>query len=399
MNLMKTPFDKIEFLQKLLNMKMFYLVTRFVLLVWAAARLSIVHRQDSFLFVFLFVIVTLLVLLDIGRLCLPFVRGHPAAFLILSIALCVLFLTVRRADIVQIYYFFLLHDIFTIRKDKVPKALIAVHVAGFIGAEGYAVYVTEHESIRQVFSDIIVVFACYALILLVFSWIHYFKWERERLKVLNASLIEYSFQEREYLLAKERGSISQELHDSLGHSLMAVVMNVRYLKAIQGKSQEEKDKQLDEIENLLKECVTNLRSSVYSLRELDKSINLREEIQRIIQKFDELGFVKIGLDYDSEADKAPGHVKAVIHKAIREGITNSIRHGSASSVQISIHCEQNRIELIIKDNGAGCADIHKSYGLNGIVERVKETGGEVCFTSAKNKGFTIRASLPGGDET
>ena len=396
---MKTPFDMIKFLQKILNIKMLYLAARFVLLVWAAVGISAVLRQNSPLFVLLFVIVTLLILLDIGRLCLPFVGRHSAAFLILSITLCLLFFTARRADMVQIYYFFLLHDIFTIQKGKVPKALVAFHFAGFMGAEGYAIFVTEHEIFRHGFSDIIVVFVCYALILLIFAWIHYFKWERERLKVLNANLIEYSFQEREYLLAKERGSISQELHDSLGHSLMAVVMNVQYLKAIQGKSQEEKDKQLDEIENLLKECVTNLRSSVYSLRELDKNINLREEIQCIIQKFDELGLVRIGLDYDSEADKAPGHVKEVIHKAIREGITNSIRHGSASSIQISIHCREDGVELVIEDNGSGCADIHKSFGLSGIMERVEETGGEISFTSAKNKGFTIRATLPGGIET
>lgn len=385
-----------KILQKILDIKWFEPVARFILLVWSAVHVSIVYRQSSLLFVLLFAIVFLLILLDIGRLCLQFVRRHPASFSILSIALCVLFLTIKRADIIQIYYFFLLDEIFNLRKGKVPKAMIAIHFAGFMGAECYAIYVTEHEIFRWDFSGIFVVFACYAVILLIFAWIHYFKWERERLKVLNANLIEYSFQEREYLLAKERGNISQELHDSLGHSLMAVLMNVRYLKAIQGKSQEEKDKQLAEIENLLKECVTDLRSSVYSLRELDETINLREEIEHIIRKFDELGLVEIRLDYDSEADKAPGHVKAVIHKAIREGITNSIRHGNASSVQISIHCEEGRMELIIKDNGSGCADIHKSFGLNGIMERVKESGGEIWFTSAKNKGFTIRALLPGG---
>lgn len=268
---MKTPFDMIKLLQKILNMKMLYLAARFALLGWAAVGVSAVLRQDSLLFVFLSVIVILLILLEIGRLCFPSVGRHPAAFLILSIALCLLFFTARGADLVQIYYFFLLHDIFTIQKGKVPKALVAFHFAGFMGAEGYAVFVTEHEIFRYGFSDIIVVFVCYALILLIFAWIHYFKWE------------------------------------------------------------------------------------------LDKNINLREEIQRIIQKFDELGLVRIGLDYDSEADKAPGHVKEVIHKAIREGITNSIRHGSASSIQISIHCREDGVELVIEDNGSGCADIHKSF--------------------------------------
>jgi signal transduction histidine kinase len=53
--------------------------------------------------------------------------------------------------------------------------------------------------------------------------------------------------------------------------------------------------------------------------------------------------------------------------------------------------------MIIKDNGSGCEDIKKSYGLNGIVDRVKEVGGEVWFISRKGKGFTIKTLLPGGN--
>lgn len=110
------------------------------------------------------------------------------------------------------------------------------------------------------------------------------------------------------------------------------------------------------------------------------------------------GFIKIQTDFDNKIDKAPNPVKTVLYKTIREGITNSIKHGNATLIQIYIHYVSNQIELLIKDNGSGCADIHKSFGLNGIVDRMKEAGGEVWFTSVKNKGFTIRALLPGGNE-
>lgn len=375
------------------------MVIRFVLLISTAVWVTVACRETPLLLSFLLLAVFLLILTDFLRLRSRPVRKHQVLYFFLSFCLCIFILAVNnRTEYLQIYYFFLLDDIFNMRGGKMPKVLIAAHFAGFMGVECYALYVIKNADSSRDFTDGFVVFASYVLVLLVFAVIHYFKRERERLKVLNANLMEYSFQEREYLLAKERSRISQELHDSLGHSLMAVLMNVRYLKAIEDKSQEERNRQTGEIEELLKECVANLRSSVYSLKELDDSIDLREEIGRIVGKFNELGLVKIRLDYDDKADKAPNHVKAVLHKTIREGVTNSIRHGSPTFIYLSIRCVNDLIELIVRDNGSGCGDIHPSFGLNGIAGRVKETGGEVWFTSAKNKGFTIRALLPGGNK-
>lgn len=342
--------------------------------------------------------IAVLILLDVGRFVIPAVKSHPTAFSLISISLCLLLSLNREFNAIQIYYFFLMGDIFHAQSGKRLKALIATHYAGFIAFWCFARLLGEHNDERDYVHLFLLLSAVYAVILFISAVIHYLKQEQERLKVLNANLIEYSFEEREYLIAKERGNISQELHDSIGHSLMAVLMNVRYLKAIQSRSEEERQKQIEEIEILLKECVSNLRESVDSLRKLDESICLKDEIDRVIQKFGELALINIRLNYDSRAESAPNQIKMVLFKTIREGITNSIRHGNAGSIQISIRCMDEHIEMVMKDNGSGCAEIHPSYGLDGITERVNEVGGEVSFSSEKNKGFTMKALLPGGIE-
>lgn len=386
-------------MQKILAVfKWFSIAVRFVLLIWAAIWTFPHFGANVPLSVLALAAILLLIFSDVGRRFIPIVRKHPVFRCVMAIVLCVALLAMKKADIIQVYYFFLLDDIFNMGSGKTQKSLIAVHGAGFFGVSIVRL-VLQDRGTQQCLKDILLLIACYGLVLFIFAVVHYFKAEQARLKVLNGDLIAYSFEEREYLLAKERSRISQELHDSIGHSLMAVLMNVRYLKAIQTKSQEEKDRQIDEIEELLKECVSNLRSSVCSLRELDETIDLQKEIGRIIDKFDQLGLVKINLSYDDEVNAFTGRVKSVLFKTIREGITNSIRHGGATFVQISIRRLEKQVELIVKDNGSGCADIRKSFGLNGIVERVRETGGEVWFLSAKNKGFTIKALLPGGDKT
>lgn len=386
-------------MQKLLDhMRWFDPFARFGLLAWSAVEIHSSGLQMSLLTVAMFATVLFLIILDIGRLRLKIVRRHPAVFSVISIILCLAILAVKRFDVIQVYYFFLLDDIFKMHAEKTRNWLIFGHFDGFIAVEIYVIFIIEQKSFRQNFFSVFVLLSSYAILLFVFAVIHYYKWDRDQLKTLNSRLIEYSFQERDYLVANERSHISQELHDSLGHSLMATLMNVRYLKAIQGKSPDESRKQIDEIENLLKECVENLRGSVYSLKELDENISLREEVERIIHEFDNLGLVKIRLDYDDKIDESPNPIKSILYKTIREGITNSIQHGNASAVQISIQLTGDQIELILKDNGSGCEDILKSYGLNGIVDRIREVGGEVWFTSAKNKGFFTKALLPGGNE-
>ncbi len=375
-------------------------VARFSLLTATAAQVVMDVSRNSLTVGILFCCVIILILLDVGRMIIPAVQHHPIVLditRIISMGLCLLLYANRESTFIQIYYFFLMGEIFHSQQGKRLKALISVHFTGFISVWFCLHLGRGQKSPEQYAKSFLVLCAVYSLILFIFAVIHYFKREQERLRVLNTDLIEYSFEEREYLLANERSEISQELHDSLGHSLMATLMNVRYLKAVQDKDEAERRKQITEIEELLKECVANLRGSVYSLKELDENICLKDEINRIAQKFGELELTHIHVDYDDRVEAAPNYIKTVLFKTIREGITNSMRHGNANSVQLSIRFVEKHIEMIMKDNGLGCSNIHKSYGLNGIEDRVKKVGGEVWFTSQKNKGFTIKTLLPGGN--
>jgi signal transduction histidine kinase len=79
-----------------------------------------------------------------------------------------------------------------------------------------------------------------------------------------------------------------------------------------------------------------------------------------------------------------------------EGITNSLKHGNPSTIDISIEIINDVLQLLITDNGEGCKFINKSNGLNGITERIQKINGEITFISSINKGFTIKALILGG---
>ena len=173
---------------------------------------------------------------------------------------------------------------------------------------------------------------------------------------------------------------------------MALSMNIRYLKAL--KNKEKIQSEICEIDTLVKESINTLRSTVYNLKELEEEHNLKEEIAKIAKKFNDFGIVRI--NFDCDIDFTGGMVEDILLTTIKEAITNSLKHGNPTTIDISLEIINDDLHMIIKDNGEGCKAINKSNGLNGITARIKRINGNVSFTSSMNKGFTIKVLIPGG---
>lgn len=321
-------------------------------------------------------------------------KDYSNSFFIISISIYSLIWLLGRCD--NLYYFILLDDLFHIKNIKRRTKFFIFHASIF------AFIICFRELSLKSFSNdiynIAFVFLIYGLTFISFYSVHKLRWDRDKLKMLNSNLIEYSFKEREFLISNERNRISQELHDSIGHSLMALSMNIRYLKAI--KDNEKIDKELDDIDNLVKESIDTLRNTVYNLRKLDEDFNLQRQVKNIIQKFNELGIVKINFHCDSAIENESEHIKDILLTTIKEGITNGLKHGNPSEINISVELmisdeDIPLIKLLITNNGQGCKNIIKSHGLNGITERIESVNGTVTFESPKNKGFIIKAIIKG----
>ena len=83
-----------------------------------------------------------------------------------------------------------------------------------------------------------------------------------------------------------------------------------------------------------------------------------------------------------------------IYRLCQEAVTNAIKHGKASSIYTILRFQSQQLEVYTIDNGKGCSHITKSFGLNGIEERIQSLLGRVAFISDGEKGFTIHAVLP-----
>jgi signal transduction histidine kinase len=216
----------------------------------------------------------------------------------------------------------------------------------------------------------------------------------EELKSSNIKLQEYSLKVEELTIAKERERVAQELHDSLGHSLMALTMHLEFAEKIFDTNPEKAKEVILKARSISKDSTASLRMAVNTLKKERNIEDLSNAINEMIDSFGILGNIKIDFSLDKHLETLNPEIKLCIYKTIRESLTNGIKHGKAAAFNLEIGMHEDFVELNIKDNGLGCDTITKSNGLKGIENRVLALGGTVAFNSRENWGFLTKAEIP-----
>jgi signal transduction histidine kinase len=216
----------------------------------------------------------------------------------------------------------------------------------------------------------------------------------EELKETNLTLKEYSNKIEELTITNERTRIAQELHDSIGHSLVALSMNLEYAENVIDIKPEKAKVTIQNCHTLSKDCLNTLRKAVSILKETANVTNLREAIEKIFVNFSHTDKYQFNFDFDEEVEKASVAIKTCIFKTLREAITNGIKHGNATSFNIHIYKLENNIIFKIENNGKHCKEIVRSNGIIGMEERVHALKGEIFFNSDENSGFTTEGKIP-----
>ncbi len=202
-------------------------------------------------------------------------------------------------------------------------------------------------------------------------------------------------------LFKERDRIAVEMHDNLGRTLTLLGANLELgLYELENAKINypgtSKDKFFESL-NLSKEGLRQLRSFVYGITNIQvdkqKGKNLVESLNNLFSKYADLG-LKIDFTFNKKSFSDNFIYDAFICKICQEALTNTIRHGKAKQVKISLDFDINVIKLNIVDDGKGCAEIKKNFGLSRITEYVSGVNGKIQLSSKKDEGFNIYIELP-----
>lgn len=209
---------------------------------------------------------------------------------------------------------------------------------------------------------------------------------REALALTHQQLIDAQGKLAEQAADGERLRIARDLHDSLGHHLTALVIQ---LQVAEYQADTAHKTQLAHCHQLAKQLLQDIRHSVSQLREPQKP-HLASQCRALAQNFPTLK-LDCRINADLELDPLS---TSLLFRVCQEALTNSIRHGSASTATIEVWRHQQQLHLRYLDNGH-CANwpLQEGNGLRGMRERIEEAGGQLIL-SLQQQALQIDISLP-----
>ncbi|MDR7870617.1 MAG: sensor histidine kinase [Tissierellaceae bacterium] len=214
----------------------------------------------------------------------------------------------------------------------------------------------------------------------------------KELKLSYNKLQEQSEKIEQLSISKERNRLAGEIHDNLGHNLIALNMNLDVADKLID-SDIDKAKELINRSRLInKESIEDLRKAVYALKE-EEPMTLRSSINKLIDNIQSTGEVEVILSLDENVEKLLPEYKDLIYLSIKECITNSIKHGKANRINIDIIFDNSKLDVNVQDNGLGCNQLIKGNGLLRIEERVTKNSGEVKYSLNDEGGFKIYLTI------
>ena len=208
---------------------------------------------------------------------------------------------------------------------------------------------------------------------------------RDRLTLAHADLLATRALHADTLRDAERLRLSRELHDVAGHKLTALRLHLRALAAAPGASNE-----LQLCAQLSGELLGDLRAVVQALRDtgqLDICTALRALAAPLPRP-------RLALEVDEGVSINDPELAHVLLRCVQEALTNSARHSQASQLRVQLSQQPQALLLCIADDGQLAGPIRPGNGLTGMVERVRERGGQLQITQASAGNLQLQASFP-----
>jgi signal transduction histidine kinase len=191
--------------------------------------------------------------------------------------------------------------------------------------------------------------------------------------------------------ALERARIARDIHDSLGHTLTGLGIQLEAVQKLQQRYPEQAQRSLLTAQHLTDQCLQDVRRSLSTLR--DSNFNLNEAVAALIEQSQYQGF-NIRLDF--RLPQLPLQMSHQIYCIVREGLMNVQKHAHATEVSLVGSSCADMLVLELKDNGRGfdLAQSKTGFGVRGMQERVQILHGHFMIESTLGQGTWIKITIP-----
>lgn len=224
--------------------------------------------------------------------------------------------------------------------------------------------------------------------LFIMGMVAYTSFAGTRLEDVNRALLAAQDEVRDLAATAERERIGRDLHDLLGRTLTLVAIKAELAERLSRQDPDSARREMREVAAAARNALGEVRTAVSGMtgaslvRELDASRTA-------------LTAANISCSIKGDAKNVPSGAGAVLAMALREAVTNVIRHSGASTCEIRISNGPDECRLHVSDDGLKGREIREGAGISGIRARLKAAGGSLLVEGGE-RTTCLTASLPSG---
>lgn len=189
----------------------------------------------------------------------------------------------------------------------------------------------------------------------------------------------------------ERLRIARELHDTVGHHLTVLTVQLEIAAAESGASAGVSIQRAQQVSRLL---LADVREVVHEMR----AENSEDLLTAIRDMAGILTTPRVELRLPDSLDLADPMRSHALLRVAQEGLTNAIRHATATRIELSLVQDDGQVVLTVADDGGSPVTAERGNGLRGVAERVEALHGIVTVSRSSLGGWELRAVIPMEEE-
>jgi signal transduction histidine kinase len=193
---------------------------------------------------------------------------------------------------------------------------------------------------------------------------------------------------------RERNRIVRDMHDVVGYTLTNNIMLMEAAADMARLNPLGVSRLLNTARGNAQEGLQRIRQILYTLRSHHSSpLHGISAVAKLIDTFRTATGIRVTTSFGNVPIQLPAGMDSTVYHLVQESMVNSFRHGQASRIDVMLSVNDDVLEILVTDDGAGAEQVTTGIGLNGMRERVTRLGGTISWEGG-NCGFRIRATIP-----
>lgn len=185
----------------------------------------------------------------------------------------------------------------------------------------------------------------------------------------------------------ERLRIARDLHDTMGHRLTALRLQLEVAKHSDDEQRRQAIETAGEVSKLLLDEVREVVSAMRAEAPVDLEAVLAPLVRAVPRP-------KVTLSIDPAVHVAEPALANAIVRFVQEAVTNAARHANADTLVIALEKDGDLVCATARDDGGGSVPVHEGNGLRGLRERFEALGGRLAIERGEGRGLVLRAVVP-----